>query len=195
MKKKTRLERLMEDRDIAVIEAIISHLRARLQPVPTAEIAYVIKRSEAQVYGLIKKGREFLELTTGEFIPNIPKRPNRSRHGYTVTRENRAAMYESAKCFDRADGHAAQGVRIHRRIPQAEIQTTEDCQLWLANNTRANAAVFFLKESEGSKTIANRLPNNRRLTEAAHSDSVTPWETLGLENHRAPIDDDSDDIE
>jgi hypothetical protein len=191
--KKTRLERLFEDRDIATVEAIVAYLRsAAPRLVPTTEIARAVGRSTSQVYGLIKKGRELLSLTTGEFIPNTAKRKGKTLNGYTVTNEPRAAEFEAMKSFDRADGHLAQGVATHSRVPRAAMKTPEDLELWLVTQHRASAARFFLNASEEARAGASLKPNNDRLALASKSESATPWETLGLENHRADTDADDD---
>ena len=189
--KKTRLEKLLEDKDIAVVEAIVAHLRLRLpRLVPTEEISYIIRRSTDQTYGLIKKGRELLKLTTGEFIPNVAKRKGKALHGYTVNNSNRAGLFEETKSYDRADGHIQSGLSIRQRLPRDRMQTPEDIELWLANQARARAGELFLKAGEDARQVTALKPNNDRLSLSSRSETITPWETLGLENHRADDDDD-----
>ncbi len=187
--KKTRLEKLLEDKDFPVIDAIISYLRgASPKPVSTGELTYVTRRSN--VYGLIKKGREYLALTTQEFIPNIPKRKNRVLHGYTVTKALRPALYEADKSFDRAEGHAFAGIKMHARIARKEMTTPQDVELWLAINARARAAKLLIEASKDAREVVNRSPDNKRLSEAARNDTAMPWETLGLEDHTKQDSDD-----
>ena len=181
--KKSKLERLLADESIGVVEAVIAYLRSQApRLVPTKEIAHVVGRSSGQVYGLVKKGRELLSLTTGEFIPNTAKRKDKKLHGYTVTSDPRAAEFEAMKSFDRADGHLAQGVMTHRRVLRA-LMKAEDLELWLVNEHRADAAAFFLKSSQRAHQGAALKPNNRRLSLASKSEASTPWEVIGLANH------------
>jgi len=190
---RTRLERLLADDHIAVVETVIAYLRSRSpRRVPTTEIAAAINRPKSQVYGLVKKGRELLALTTGEFIPNIAKRKANLPNGYTVTNDARAAQFEANKSFDRGDGHYTAGIATQRRVALSSMSTPEDIALWLSTQSRADAASLALKASERAKTVAALSPNNKRLSLAAKAEAVTPWETLGLTNHHHE-DDDSDD--
>ena len=192
--RKTRLERLLADEHIAVVESIVAYLRSRApRLVPTAEISVTCGRSKAQVYGLLKKGRELLSLTTGEFIPNTAKRRNNLPHGYTVTFNPRAALYEATKSFDRADGHLSQGVLTQGRVPEAAMKTPEDAKLWLATKHRAKAARFFLEASDEARTVEALDSNNRRLSLASREEAATPWEVVGLTNHHHHVDDDHED--
>lgn len=200
----TRLERLLADPHIAIVEAIVAHLRAQApRLVPTTEIAMVIGRRTAQVYGLIKKGRELLSLTTGEFIPNTAKRKHKAIHGYTVTNSPRAAEFEAAKSFDRAAGHLSVGVATHGRVSRAAMTTPEDLELWLVTQHRSRAARSFLDASEEARTGIALTPsgssgggggNNGRLLAASRAETITPWESIGLENHHEiEVDDDDSD--
>src|SRR5438046_1339815 len=136
---KSKIERLLADKDISVIEAIIALLRSRAPAlVPTTEIGYVIRRPR-DVYSLIKKARLLTSLTTGEFIPNFAKRKNRQTHGYTINKNNRAAEYEANKSFARAHGHIQTGIGTHRRVPKLQMESTAaDIQLWLATESEAD---------------------------------------------------------
>jgi hypothetical protein len=171
------LTRLRESKDFRAVEALIEHLRRRDPvPVPAKELALAIDRPKRQIYGLIKIARRYLALTSGEIIPNV------RRTGYWIDNRPRPALFESIKSGDRANGHLAAELEWFGRVDQSDLKTTEDIELYIAQQGRIRLAEARLKMSADMRAVMERRDKNLRLAAAARADSKVPWSDLGLDD-------------
>jgi hypothetical protein len=171
------LARLESSKDFPAVRAIVEHLRKRdPKTVPAKELAYVVDRQKRQVYGLLKLARRWLAMTTGEFIPNL------RNVGYRITHQPRAALFESIKSGNRADGHLGQEIITFRRVNRDALTSSDDVELYLVQQARIRLGEARLKLSEDAAPAMRRLRANAALAAVAARDAETPWKEIGLDN-------------
>ncbi len=171
------LVRLQESKDWPAIEGLIRHLR-RLHPrfIQTADLGVAVGRPKRQVYGLIKLARRYLALTTGEAVPNVRK------VGYQIDNRPRAHLFESIKSGNRADGHLAAEGMSFRRVSRESLTSTEDVELFVAQQARIRLGEARLALSEDVAPAMRRLERNATMAAAASRDALTPWKDIGLDD-------------
>lgn len=185
----TRIERMMSDPDHPIVQAIIAYLRTQSpRLVPTGEIALAVNKKKNEVYGLVKKARSWLRLTTKEAIPNEPKKAGRSQYGYTVTNDPRAILYESVKAGNRADGHLTQERLLFEQTPKPASTDEATIALWLSQRHRIHAGELRLKSSGDARAVLEATPNQRLLNKAAENTEM-PWDAVGLARPPVEADD------
>jgi hypothetical protein len=173
----TALARMESGRDFPLIRALVEHLRKRSPKTASAkELALVVDRHKRQVYGLIKLARRWLAMTSGEFIPNL------RNVGYRITSQPRAALFESIKSGNRADGHLGQEIVTFRRVNRDQLTSADDVELYVVQQARIRLGEARLKLSEDAAPAMRRLASNAALAGVAARDAQTPWKEIGLED-------------
>ena len=153
------LQRIQANKDFPQVEAICHYLRAQKPRLVTSgELCTAVGQTKKRIYGLIKIARRYLELTSGEFMPN------QRNVGYTITGHARAALFESIKAGNRADGHLAAESRIFQRLSLEQIADDRDRELYCAQQTRIVLGNARREMTERMRPLMIRNPENLRLT-------------------------------
>lgn len=174
-----RLAKIMASKDFDAITSMIDYVRSKAPYlVPTKDIAMALGRHKRQVYGLVKLARQWLS-QTDEIMPNERK------VGYTVTtvkKSPRAALFESIKSGNRADGHLAQEGEMFDRVDRIQLKSAEDEALYVAQQGRKRLGEARLAMSRDMNDLMKRHKGNRLLISTAHENAKTPWDVLGLDD-------------
>ena len=175
--KSTNLIRLESSKDFPLVRALVDHVRQRgSKTASTSELAYAMNRPKRQIYGLVKLARRWLALTSGEFIANIRK------VGYRITNLPRAALFESIKSGNRADGHLAQEIGTFSRVDRSTLTSTDDVELYVTQQARIALGQARLALSKNVEPAMRRLASNAHLAALAGKDATTPWTEIGLDD-------------